>query len=48
MIYDCFPFFDELDVLEIRLKELADVVDRFVIVGGNQNFPEEGQAALLC
>lgn len=31
-VYDCFPFFNELDVLEIRLEELWDVVDRFIIV----------------
>ena len=32
MIYDCFPFFNELDLLEIRLNVLKDVVDRFVLV----------------
>lgn len=32
MIYDCFSFFDELMLLEIRLKELSEVVDRFVLV----------------
>lgn len=32
MIYDCFSFFDELMLLEIRLKELNPVVDRFVLV----------------
>jgi beta-1,4-mannosyl-glycoprotein beta-1,4-N-acetylglucosaminyltransferase len=32
MIYDCFPFSNELDVLEIRLNELYDVVDYFIIV----------------
>ena len=31
MIYDCFTFFNELDLLEIRLNTLASVVDRFVI-----------------
>jgi beta-1,4-mannosyl-glycoprotein beta-1,4-N-acetylglucosaminyltransferase len=31
-IYDCFPFFNEMDLLEIRLNELNDVVDYFVIV----------------
>jgi beta-1,4-mannosyl-glycoprotein beta-1,4-N-acetylglucosaminyltransferase len=34
-IYDCFPFFNELDLLEIRLNELNDVVDKFVIVEAN-------------
>ena len=32
MIYDCFSFFNELDILEIRLNTLNDVVDKFVIV----------------
>ena len=32
MIIDCFPFFDELDLLEIRLNELKDVVDVFVLM----------------
>lgn len=30
-IYDCFTFFNELDVLELRLNELDPVVDRFVL-----------------
>jgi beta-1,4-mannosyl-glycoprotein beta-1,4-N-acetylglucosaminyltransferase len=32
MIYDCFIFFNELDLLEVRLNILNDVVDRFVLV----------------
>jgi beta-1,4-mannosyl-glycoprotein beta-1,4-N-acetylglucosaminyltransferase len=31
-VFDCFPFFNELDVLEIRLSELDALVDYFVIV----------------
>ena len=31
MIYDCFTFFNELDLLEIRLNTLNAVVDKFVI-----------------
>jgi hypothetical protein len=34
-VYDCFPFFNELDVLEIRLQELWDVVDVFVLAESN-------------
>lgn len=34
-IYDCFTFFNELDLLEIRLKELYDTVDYFVIAESN-------------
>jgi beta-1,4-mannosyl-glycoprotein beta-1,4-N-acetylglucosaminyltransferase len=32
MIYDCFTFFNELELLELRLHELADVADKFVLV----------------
>jgi len=31
MIYDCFLFFNELELLEIRLNTLSPVVDKFVI-----------------
>ena len=31
-VYDCFPFFNELELLEVRLGELYDHVDKFVIV----------------
>lgn len=31
MIYDTFPFFNELELLEVRLHELDPVVDRFVL-----------------
>jgi beta-1,4-mannosyl-glycoprotein beta-1,4-N-acetylglucosaminyltransferase len=31
MIYDCFQFFNEFDILEIRLEELYPIVDKFVI-----------------
>lgn len=36
-VYDCFPFFNELDVLEIRLQELWDVVDIFVLAESNMS-----------
>jgi len=38
MIYDCFTFYNELDVLQLRLEELDDLVDRFVIVEGTRTF----------
>lgn len=31
MIVDCFPFFNEIDLLELRLRTLEGVVDRFVV-----------------
>lgn len=37
-VYDTFPFFNELDVLEWRLHELESVVDVFVIVEGTRDF----------
>ena len=36
-IYDCFPFFNELELLELRLAMLDDVVDRFVLVEATQS-----------
>ena len=36
MIYDCFTFFNELDLLKIRLEILYNTVDKFVIVEANQ------------
>lgn len=38
MLYDCFTFFNELDILEIRLNEMAPVVDRFVLVEARKTF----------
>lgn len=32
MVWDCFLFNDELDLLKLRLTELNEVVDRFVLV----------------
>jgi len=38
MIFDCFTFFNELDLLEIRLFELYAIVDHFVLVEANKTF----------
>lgn len=38
MIYDTFPFFNELELLELRLNELAGVVDKFVLVEATRTF----------
>jgi hypothetical protein len=37
-IYDCFTFYNELDLLELRLEELYDHVDHFVLVEANTTF----------
>jgi glycosyltransferase involved in cell wall biosynthesis len=44
-IYDCFLFFNELDLLEIKLHELYDHVDHFVLVEAAETF--RGQAKPL-
>ena len=38
MVYDCFQFFNELDILNIRLHVLNDVVDRFVSSEATETF----------
>ena len=38
MVYDCFQFFNELDILKIRLHVLNPVVDRFVISEATETF----------
>lgn len=38
MIYDCFTFYNELELLELRLHELAGVVDKFVLVEATRTF----------
>ena len=37
-IVDCFLFFNELDLLKIRLEEISDEVDYFVLVEANTTF----------
>jgi hypothetical protein len=37
-IYDCFTFYNEFELLELRLKELYDHVDHFVLVEANRTF----------
>jgi beta-1,4-mannosyl-glycoprotein beta-1,4-N-acetylglucosaminyltransferase len=37
-IYDCFLFYNEYDLLEMRLEEMWGVVDKFVIVEAAETF----------
>ena len=37
-IYDCFTFYTEFELLELRLKSLWNIVDYFVIVESNRTF----------
>ena len=38
MVYDCFQFFNELDMLKIRLHVMSPVVDKFVISEATETF----------
>ena len=38
MIIDTFMFYNELDMLEFRLKELNSVVDKFILVESTKTF----------
>ena len=38
MIYDCFQFFNELDILKIRLEVMNPIVDKFVISEATETF----------
>jgi len=37
-IYDCFLFYNEFELLEVRLNELSDHVDKFVLVESCETF----------
>lgn len=37
-VYDCFTFYNEFELLELRLKSLWNVVDHFVIVEANRKY----------
>ena len=41
MIYDCFTFFNELDLLDLRLHELNDTIDYFVLVESRYTFTNQ-------
>ena len=44
MIYDCFTFFNELELLELRLHELSGVVDKFVLVEATRTHSNQPKA----
>lgn len=41
MVYDCFPFFNEVDILKLRLGIMDPYVDRFVIEESTVTFSGE-------
>ena len=40
-VYDTFAFFNEMELLELRLRELNDVVDYFVLVEATRTFQKK-------
>ena len=46
MIYDCIPFFNELDILNLRLHVLDSIVDKFIIEESTVTF--SGEPKELC
>lgn len=46
MVYDCIPFFNELDILKLRLNILNSIVDRFIIEEATVTF--SGEPKELC
>lgn len=47
MIYDCFMFYNELDLLEIRLNELNNIVDKFIISECTRDFADKPKELLI-
>ena len=43
-VYDCFTYFNEQEILEIRLNTLKDVVDKFVIVESRKTHSGQDKA----
>lgn len=46
-VFDCFPFYNELDVLEIRLNELDPVVDKFIILEARETYGGDAKPLYL-
>lgn len=46
-LIDCFTFYNELELLELRFLELYDVVDKFVIVEANKTFKGDNKPFIL-
>ena len=42
-VYDCFTFYKEFELLELRLRSLWDVVDCFVLVEADKTFTNKSK-----
>ena len=47
MIIDSFPFFNELELLDLRLNYLNNNVDKFVLVEGTKSHQEKTKNFIL-
>ena len=45
-IFDCFTFFNELEILELRFEEMYENVDHFVLVEANRTFQGEEKSLI--
>lgn len=48
MIYDCIPFFNELDILKLRLHIMSPYVDKFVIEESSVTFSGEPKPMIFA
>lgn len=48
MIYDCIPFFNELDILKLRMHIMAPYVDKFVIEESSVTFSGEPKPMIFA
>lgn len=48
MIFDCIPFFNELDILKLRMQILAPYVDQFVIEEATVTFSGEPKRMIFA
>lgn len=48
MVYDCFPFFNELDILKLRLAIMDPFVDRFVMEESDVTFSGEPKEMIFA
>lgn len=48
MIYDCIPFFNELDILKLRMHILAPYVDKFVLEESTVTFSGEPKPMIFA
>ena len=37
-IFDCFTYYNEADILRVRFEELAETVDKFIVVEASETF----------